>query len=170
MINKEFFFTSLASYNNQGSWCEETCGGHRQREWSFVKYGFCNTHHCNTLCPAQACIGKKNPSSPKLAELLKIVVERVNYLCNSGMKHSIFKELCNEIGSEFEILLYHSNIWGLSPGKGVESCFCDACRFWKCTNIVLQIALKILSSFFLFFYFGVYGQYLWCPKSAKAGW
>ncbi|XP_056138432.1 protein FAM200C-like [Lampris incognitus] len=39
---------------------------------------------------------------PKLAEVLKIVVECVNYVRNSAMKHRIFKELCKEMGSEFE--------------------------------------------------------------------
>ena len=46
---------------------------------------------------------------PKLAEVLQIVFECVNYVRNSAMKHRIFKELCNNMASEFEILLYHSN-------------------------------------------------------------
>ncbi|XP_063844736.1 protein FAM200C-like [Scylla paramamosain] len=39
---------------------------------------------------------------PKLAEVLKIVVDCVKYVRNSALKHRIFKELCNEMGSEFE--------------------------------------------------------------------
>ena len=54
---------------------------------------------------------------PKLAEVLKIVVECLNYVRNSAMKHHIFKELCIEMGSEFEVLLYYSNVWWLSRGK-----------------------------------------------------
>lgn len=42
---------------------------------------------------------------PKLAEVLKIVVECVNFVRNSALKYRIFKELCNEMGSEFEVLL-----------------------------------------------------------------
>ena len=49
--------------------------------------------------------------TPKLAELLKIVVEYVSYVRNNAMKHRILKELCNEMSSEFEILLYYSNVW-----------------------------------------------------------
>jgi len=60
---------------------------------------------------------------PKLVEVLKIVVECVNYVRNSSMKHRIFKELCNEIGSEFEVLLYHSNIRWLSRGKLLNRVF-----------------------------------------------
>ena len=50
---------------------------------------------------------------PKLAEVVKSVVECANY----AMKHRISKELCNEMGSEFEVLLYHSNVRWLSRGK-----------------------------------------------------
>ena len=53
----------------------------------------------------------------------------VNYVRNSAMKHRIFKELCNEMGPEFEVLLYHSNIQWLS-------------RFCESTNIVMSIASK----------------------------
>ena len=49
--------------------------------------------------------------TPKLAEVLKIVVEYVNYVQNNAMKQRIFKELCNEISSVFEVLLYYSNVW-----------------------------------------------------------
>ena len=60
---------------------------------------------------------------PKLAEVLKIVVECVNYMRNSAMKHCIFKELLKEMGSEFEVLLYHSNVLMLSRGKVLNRVF-----------------------------------------------
>ena len=60
---------------------------------------------------------------PKLAEVLKIVVQCVNYVRNSALKHRIFKELCNEMGSEFEVLLYHSNVRWLSRGKVLNRVF-----------------------------------------------
>ncbi|GAA6095268.1 protein ZBED8 [Tachysurus ichikawai] len=43
--------------------------------------------------------------SPTLAEVLKIVVECVNYVRNSALRHRIFSELCKEMGSEFEFIL-----------------------------------------------------------------
>ena len=54
---------------------------------------------------------------PKLAEVLIIVVECVNYVRNSALKYGIFKELCNEMGSEFEVLLYYSNVRWFIFGK-----------------------------------------------------
>ena len=59
----------------------------------------------------------------KLAEVLKIVVEYVNYVQNNARKHRIFKELCNEMSFEFEVLLYYSNVWWLSWGKMVNCVF-----------------------------------------------
>lgn len=53
----------------------------------------------------------------KLADILKIVVECVNYIRRSAMEDIIFKEMYNKIGSQFGVLLYHSNVWLLSQGK-----------------------------------------------------
>ena len=61
--------------------------------------------------------------TPKLAEVLKIVLESVNYVRNSVLKHRIFKELFSEMGSEFEVLLYHSNARWLSRGKMLNRVF-----------------------------------------------
>ena len=44
----------------------------------------------------------------------------MNYVRNSALKHRIFKELCNEMGSEFEVLLYCFNVWCLSRGKALN--------------------------------------------------
>ena len=59
---------------------------------------------------------------PILTEVLTIVVKCVNYVRNSALKHRIFKVLCNEMGSEFEILLYYSNVRWLSR-ESAEPCF-----------------------------------------------
>ncbi|XP_073457213.1 protein FAM200C-like [Aquarana catesbeiana] len=58
---------------------------------------------------------------PKLAEVLKIVVECVNYVPNSSLRHRIFRELCKEMGSEFEVLL--SNVRWLSRGQVLNRVF-----------------------------------------------
>jgi zinc finger BED domain-containing protein 5/7/8/9 len=60
---------------------------------------------------------------PKLAEVLKIVVECVNYVRSSALRHRIFKELCDEMGSGFEVLLYHSNVRWLSRGQVLNRVF-----------------------------------------------
>ncbi|KAF2351255.1 hypothetical protein FHG87_017991 [Trinorchestia longiramus] len=55
---------------------------------------------------------------PKLAEVLQIVAECV--------RHRIFSELSKEMGSEFEVLLYHSNIRWLFRGQVLNRVF-DVC-------------------------------------------
>ncbi|KAF2351664.1 Ribonuclease H-like domain [Trinorchestia longiramus] len=87
---------------------------------------------------------------PKLAEVLKIVVECVNYVRTSALRHRIFSELCKEMGSEFEVLLYHSNVRWLSREQVLNRVFAmrvEFALFLQEHQIVLQIALKILSSF-----------------------
>ncbi|KAF2360197.1 protein of unknown function DUF4371 [Trinorchestia longiramus] len=58
---------------------------------------------------------------PKLTDVLKIVVESVNYMRTSALR--LFSELCKEMGSEFEVLLYHSNIRWLSRGQLLNRIF-----------------------------------------------
>ncbi|XP_073525434.1 protein FAM200C-like [Phyllobates terribilis] len=60
---------------------------------------------------------------PKMAEVFKTVVECVNYVRNSALRHRIFSELCKEIGSEFEVLLYHSNVRWLSREQVLNRVF-----------------------------------------------
>ncbi|KAF2366001.1 protein of unknown function DUF4371 [Trinorchestia longiramus] len=59
----------------------------------------------------------------KLVKVLKIVVECVNYVRISALRYCIFSELCKETGSEFEVLLYHSNIRWLSRGQMLNRVF-----------------------------------------------
>ena len=66
---------------------------------------------------------KTKTFTPKLTEVLKIVVEDVNYVQNNAMKQRIFKELCNEISSVFVVLLYYSNVWWLSREKMLNRVF-----------------------------------------------
>ena len=60
---------------------------------------------------------------PELAEVLTIVMECVNYLQNGALKHCIFKELYNEMGFEFKLLLYYSNVRWLSQEKVLNRVF-----------------------------------------------
>ena len=60
---------------------------------------------------------------PKLAEAKTIVVECENCVRNSALKHRIFRELCNEMGSEFEVLLHYSKVRWLSRGKVLNRVF-----------------------------------------------
>ncbi|PVD19056.1 hypothetical protein C0Q70_21615 [Pomacea canaliculata] len=82
----------------------------------------CTTHHCYALYSAQACVGNKNLAS-KNGRRLKTVVQCVNYVRNSALRHHIFSEVCQETGSEFEVVLYHSNVRWLSRGQVLNRVF-----------------------------------------------
>jgi len=60
---------------------------------------------------------------PEMAEVLKIVVECMNYVQNSALRHRMFSELCRGMGSEFEVLVYHSKIRLLSCGQVLNRIF-----------------------------------------------
>ena len=83
----------------------------------------CTTYITVTHCLLHGHALATKAFTPKLAEVLKIVVEYVNYVRNNAMKYRIFKELCNEIRFEFEVLLYYSNVWWLSRGKMLNRVF-----------------------------------------------
>ena len=93
------------------------------------KSGFCSLvkagapHIIVTHCVLHRHALAAKTLPPKLAEVLKIVVECVNYVRNSALKHRIFRKLCNEMGSEFEVLLYRTNVRWLSRGKALNRVF-----------------------------------------------
>ena len=68
-----------------------------------------------------ALVSKTLPSS--LADVLKIVVETVNYMKGRPLNHRIFMQLCEQMESEFKVLLYHSEVRWLSRGKVMNRVF-----------------------------------------------
>ena len=95
-----------------------------ERNFGFVTLLKTNAPHITvTHCLLHRHALATKTFTPKLEEALKIVVEYVNYVRNNAMKQRIFKELCNEISSVFEVLLYYSNVWWLSQGKMLNRVF-----------------------------------------------
>ncbi|XP_040583539.2 protein FAM200C-like [Lepeophtheirus salmonis] len=89
---------------------------------------------------------------PKVAQVLKVVVEYVTFVRNSALKHRIFKELCKEMGTEFEVHLYHSNVRWLSRGKVLNRVFAmrmELALFLREYGHCHADSSKILSSFSL---------------------
>ena len=75
--------------------------------------------HC--MLHRHALVSKTLPSS--LADVLRIVVETVNYVKGLPLNHRIFMQLCEQMDSEFKVLLYHSEVRWLSRGKVMNRVF-----------------------------------------------
>ena len=69
--------------------------------------------HC--LLHRYALAAKTLPAS--LKEVLSICVKIVNFIRSRAVNHRIFKALCQELGSDNEVLLYHSEVRWLSRGE-----------------------------------------------------
>ena len=68
-----------------------------------------------------ALVSKMLPSS--LADVLKIVVETVNFVRGRALNNRIFMQLCEEMNSKFKVLLYHTEVLWLSRGKVMNRVF-----------------------------------------------
>ena len=52
-----------------------------------------------------------------LKEVLSTAVKVVNYIRAGALNHRVFKRFCQEMGAEYEVLLYHTEVRWLSRGQ-----------------------------------------------------
>uniref|UniRef100_K7F2Y8 DUF4371 domain-containing protein n=1 Tax=Pelodiscus sinensis TaxID=13735 RepID=K7F2Y8_PELSI len=69
--------------------------------------------HC--IIPRQAIAAKK--LEPEVHKVLQDVIDVVNFIKTRPLNSRIFTILCNEMGSDHENLLYHTEVCWLSSGK-----------------------------------------------------
>ena len=60
---------------------------------------------------------------PELAEALKIVIESINYVRGRALNHRIFMQLCEQMDSQFKVLLCHSEVRWLSRENVIRRVF-----------------------------------------------
>ena len=98
---------------------------------------------------AEACVGSKNLAS-KTGWSSKNCGQVRELYAKYILKHRIFRELCKEMGSVFEVLMHHFIFGGHSEDRGwimFLPCVCNSPRNYKSSNIVIEIASKPLNSF-----------------------
>ena len=69
--------------------------------------------HC--MLHKYALVSKMLPLS--FVDVLKIVVETVNFVRGRALNYRIFMQLCKEMDSKFKVLLYHTEVRRLPRGK-----------------------------------------------------
>ena len=55
--------------------------------------------------------------APELSEVLSQSVKIINYIKNSALNTRLLKALCDEMGSDHQNLLFHSEVRWLSRGE-----------------------------------------------------
>jgi len=117
----DFFATNRLSWSNVSAVCSDGAPAMLGCKSGFAALVKADAPHIivtHCVLHRHALASKTLP--PKLADVLNVVVKTVNYVRNHAVKHRLFKHLCSEMGSEFEVLLYHSNVRWLSRGKVVS--------------------------------------------------
>ena len=71
--------------------------------------------HC--FLHRHALASKTLPLPSNLQEILSTSVKVVNFIRARALNHRIFKKLCQEMGAQHEVLLYHTEVRWLSKGQ-----------------------------------------------------
>lgn len=79
----------------------------------------CNSSHC--VLHRHALVGKKMPTD--LKQVLNEAVYIVNYVKSRPLQSRIFKKICEEMGSQHNLLLLHTEVRWLSRGKVLTRLF-----------------------------------------------
>ena len=102
--------------------------------------------HC--MLRRHALVAKSLPLT--LKELLSYCVKMVNFIRSQFNNHRLFKALCRELGSDHEVLLYHSEVRWLSRGeilKRLQELKQEVSLFLKKKNSPLAEKIKSESFF-----------------------
>ncbi|XP_068246891.1 protein FAM200C-like [Palaemon carinicauda] len=75
--------------------------------------------HCFLHCHALAA----KTLSPDLEKTLNVCVEAMNLIRSQALNHRLFQSLCEEIGQEQTVLLYHTEVRWLSRGRVLSRVF-----------------------------------------------
>ena len=85
-----------------------------KKEVSHITVSHCVLHR-------HALAAKSLPG--KLKKVLSIAVSAVNYIRGNALNHRLFKAFCNEVGAKHSILLDHTEVRWLSPGRVLTRVF-----------------------------------------------
>ena len=118
MVNKFFVKQNFDWKKKLGSICMDGTPAMLGNKSGFValvknKVPNVNVTHC--MLHRYALAAKTLP--PSLKEVLSVCVKVVNFVRSRAINHCIFKVLCQDLGSDYVVLLYHSEVRWLSRGE-----------------------------------------------------
>ena len=118
MVNKFFVKQNFDWKKKLGSICSNGAPamlGNKSGFAALVKNEVPNVNVTHFMLHRYALAAKTLP--PSLKEVLSVCVKVVNFVRSRAINHRIFKVLCQDLGSDHIVLLYHSEVCWLSRGE-----------------------------------------------------
>ena len=115
MVNKFFVKQNFDGKKKLGSICTDGAPAMLGNKFGFaalVKNGVPNVNVTHCMLHRYALAAKTLP--PSLKEVLSVCVKVVNFVRSRAINHRIFKVLCQDLGSDHVVLLYHLEVHWLS--------------------------------------------------------
>ena len=144
LVNENVLLSKL-KWSNCVSVCSDGCPSMQQKNKGFVAYMHQTNPnvvivHC--MIHREALVGK---SLPKDLQAVMIQVSQVaNFITSWPLQNQLVSQLCKAMNSEYEYLLYHTEVRWLSKGKVLK------CLVQLKTQVLLLMVsfkLKFSSSF-----------------------
>ena len=111
MVNKFFVKQNFDWKNKLGSICTDGAPamlGNKSGFATLVKNEAPNVNVTLCMLHRHDLAAKSLPLT--LKQVLSVCVKMVNFIRSRAINHRIFKALCRELGSDHEVLLYHSEV------------------------------------------------------------
>ena len=115
-----FFQHHSISWNKVGSLCTDGAPamlGHRSGFTALVKKRAPHVTTYNCILHRHAIATRTLPIV--LKAVLDAAVKAVNFIRGSSLNHRIFKAFCDEMCTEHQVLLFHTEVQWLSRGRGL---------------------------------------------------